>query len=92
VALDASVYHEGGRAIGSESPRLFYFAARNHLRLAGSAHSRIRPLGVPVRTLAIIALNLAHACRPGPASLTTRLGAVVKGTRDHFAGRYGFEA
>ena len=91
VALDANVYHEGGRAIGSDSPRRFYFAARNHLRLAGSAHSRIGPIGAPVRTLAIVALNLAHACRPGPGSLATRLGAVVKGTRDHFAGRYGPE-
>ena len=91
VALEVAVYHEGGRAIGSDSPRRFYFAARNHLRLAGSAHSRIGPIGAPVRTLAIIALNLAHACRPGPGSLATRLGAVVKGTRDHFAGRYGPE-
>jgi GT2 family glycosyltransferase len=89
VVLDARAYHEGARAIGSDSSSRFYFAARNHLRLAKSGRARAEPLGAPFRTLAIVALNFAHACRPAPGPLSGRLGAVVRGTRDYFAGRYG---
>jgi len=88
VALDAVVLHEGGVSMGADSPRRLYFAARNHLRLAGSTASRN---GVPAALTAasVIALNLAHACRARGSTLFARVRAVVDGTRDHFAGRYG---
>jgi GT2 family glycosyltransferase/glycosyltransferase involved in cell wall biosynthesis len=88
VAQDASVYHEGGRAIGSESPRGLYFAARNHLKLA-----RSEPVGGGVgrvlRSAVVIGLNLAHAARSGGSSLPARLRAVARGVRDDFSGTYG---
>jgi GT2 family glycosyltransferase len=80
----AVAYHEGGRSIGTDTPVRLYFAARNHLLLAsrnGSPQS--------LRTLSIIALNLAHAARTNGASLGTRLGAVVRGVRDYLNGRFG---
>jgi GT2 family glycosyltransferase len=80
----AVAYHEGGRSIGTDTPLRLYFAARNNLLLAsrnGSPQS--------LRTLSIIALNLAHAARTNGASLRTRLGAVVRGVRDYLNGRLG---
>ncbi len=86
TVLDGSAvaYHEGGRSIGSDTPLRLYFAARNHLLLA-SRHEGPRGL----RTLSIVALNVAHAVRTTGASLPARLGAVARGVRDHFAGRVG---
>ena len=86
TVLDGSAvaYHEGGRSIGPDTPLRLYFAARNHLLLA-SRHDRPRKL----RTLSILALNVAHAVRTNGASLPSRFGAVVRGVRDHVAGRLG---
>ena len=39
--------------------------------------------------VAVVALNLAHAVKARGGSLPSRLAAVARGTRDHFAGRYG---
>jgi len=79
----AVAYHEGGRSIGPAPLRL-YFAARNHLLLAGR-HDGPGTL----RTLSIVALNLAHAVRARGSSLPARFGAVVRGVRDYVAGRVG---
>jgi hypothetical protein len=88
VVPEALASHEGGRSIGATSPRRLYFATRNHLRLA----RRVAPAG-PVhsflRGVSIVILNLAHAVRTPGASLADRFRAVVRGTRDHLAGRYG---
>jgi GT2 family glycosyltransferase/glycosyltransferase involved in cell wall biosynthesis len=84
----AVAYHEGARSIGKESPQRLYFAARNHLRLA----DRVAPAAAPAaqgRRLAIVALNLAHAMRTGGGSTLERIGAVLRGTRDYAAGRFG---
>ncbi len=91
VAGGARACHEGGRSIGAASPRRLYFAARNHLRLA----ERMAGAGgaSPVlRTWSIVALNLAHAARPGGGHIGARLAAVVRGTRDHWRKRYGPDA
>jgi len=89
IAVPGAVaYHEGGRSIGAASPRRLYFAARNHLRLAG----RVAPAGAILsgcRALVIVVLNLAHAARPSDGSALHRLRAVITGTRDHLASRYG---
>jgi GT2 family glycosyltransferase/glycosyltransferase involved in cell wall biosynthesis len=79
----AVAYHEGGRSIGSATLRL-YFAARNHLLLAGR-HDGPGTL----RTLSIVALNVGHAVRARGSSLPARFGAVVRGVRDYAAGRVG---
>jgi GT2 family glycosyltransferase/glycosyltransferase involved in cell wall biosynthesis len=85
TVLDGSVvaYHEGGLSIGPDTPLRLYFAARNHLRLA-SRHD-----GSRLRTLFILALNVAHAIRARGASMPARLGAVARGVRDHFRNRFG---
>jgi GT2 family glycosyltransferase/glycosyltransferase involved in cell wall biosynthesis len=86
TVLDGSAvaYHEGGRSIGPDTPLRLYFAARNHLLLASRNEG---PRGL--RTISILALNVAHAVRTSGASLPARLGAVARGVRDHMAGRYG---
>jgi GT2 family glycosyltransferase/glycosyltransferase involved in cell wall biosynthesis len=86
LAARATAYHEGGRSMGPRAPQRLYYAARNHLRFAAQEDPRSF-----FRTSSIIALNVAHAIRAGGASLPVRLAAVVRGTRDHFAGRYGPE-
>ncbi|HYN06456.1 MAG TPA: glycosyltransferase [Vicinamibacterales bacterium] len=88
LAGDAIAYHEGARSIGVSSPRRLYYAARNHLRFAERAGNAGR-LASLWRGSSIVVLNVAHAVRAGGGSLPTRLAAVARGTRDHFAGRYG---
>ena len=80
----AVAYHECGRSIGPDAPQRLYFAARNHLLLASRNGG---PGGL--RTLSILALNVAHAVRTKGSSLTARLGAVARGVRDHLIGRLG---
>jgi GT2 family glycosyltransferase/glycosyltransferase involved in cell wall biosynthesis len=89
TAGSAVVYHEGGRSIGATSPSRLYFAARNHLLLARRTGSPSGRLAVVGRTLYVIALNLAHAVRADGGSMSARLRAVARGTRDYFAGRLG---
>jgi GT2 family glycosyltransferase len=85
VVPAAIVHHEGGRAMGAQSPRRLYYAARNHLRLAS-----LSPLGGrPLRIASVIGLNLAHAFRAPGGTMYARLSAVLRGTRDHFTGHYG---
>jgi hypothetical protein len=82
-------YHEGGHAIGAQSPRRLYFASRNHLMLAlshGDAGNRKRRIA---RVLFVASLNLAHAVKAPGGSLAARLGAAARGIRDHLRGRYG---
>jgi len=89
LAGSAAVYHEGGRSIGANVPRRLYFAARNHLLLAWRNDPAAGRLASIWRGCAIVALNLAHAVRSKGRSLPVRLGAVVRGTRDYAAGRFG---
>ena len=89
LAGQAIVYHEGGRSLGARSPKRFYYAARNHLRLARQADpsgGAFRALG---RFCAIVALNLAHAVLSPGGSLPVRVAAVARGTRDYVTGRFG---
>jgi GT2 family glycosyltransferase len=89
LARQAIVYHEGGQSLGARSPKRFYYAARNHLRLAHQADptgGTLRSLG---RSCAIVALNLAHAMLSPGGSLPVRIAAVALGTRDYVAGRFG---
>ena len=41
------------------------------------------------RALFVVALNLAHAVKAPGGSLAARLGATLRGIRDHLGGRYG---
>jgi GT2 family glycosyltransferase/glycosyltransferase involved in cell wall biosynthesis len=89
VANAAVVYHEGGRSIGAASTARLYFAARNHLRLAGST-GRPGTVASIARSLSIVALNVAHALRTGDGGTRlARLRAVARGVRDYRAGRFG---
>lgn len=89
VAGRATAYHEGGGTLRTASPTRIYFAARNHLMLASRATpttSRLRHAG---RAVIIVGLNLAHAVIADIGPLPQRLAALVRGTRDYVAGRYG---
>ncbi len=88
LAGDAIAYHEGGRSIGDGSPSRLYYAARNHLRFDLGLRFTFFVKRSP-RSFSIVALNVAHAFRARGGSLPARLAAVARGTRDHFAGKYG---
>jgi GT2 family glycosyltransferase/glycosyltransferase involved in cell wall biosynthesis len=89
LAGQAAAHHEGGRSIGTRSPRRLYFAARGHLLLAKRAGPAAAGAAAGLRTLSIVMLNLAHGVLSPGASLPVRLAAVARGTRDYFAGRFG---
>ena len=84
----ALAYHEGQRSIGAGSPSRLYFAARNQL-LAANAVAPVSGLPSLARTTAIVLLNLAYAVRAPHIPTGAALRAVVRGTLDHFRGRYG---
>jgi GT2 family glycosyltransferase len=89
LARDAIAYHEGGRSIGSSSPERLYFAARNHLLLARRTAPAASALARAYQQSAIVALNVGHAMIAGGGSMPRRLAAVMRGTRDYLAARYG---
>jgi GT2 family glycosyltransferase/glycosyltransferase involved in cell wall biosynthesis len=89
LAGSATVYHEGSRSIGADTPRRLYFAARNHLLLARRVEPSAGRLAFLGRASWIVLLNLAHAVRSKGGSLPARLGAVAQGARDYAAGRFG---
>jgi GT2 family glycosyltransferase len=80
VAPDARVYHQGSASMG-DSPERLYYAARNHLKVAGSLNGGGGLRGA-VRTASVISLNLAHAVRAGGGTIGARVGAVARGVRD----------
>jgi GT2 family glycosyltransferase len=85
----AVVYHEGSGAMGRQSPRRFYFAARNHLLLADAHGRRDAAVTRASRALFVAALNVAHAATAPGGSLGSRVGATLRGIGDHLRGRYG---
>jgi GT2 family glycosyltransferase len=89
LAGQAIVYHEGGQSLGARSPKRFYYAARNHLRLARQADPSGSAVTAFGRSCAIVALNLAHAILSPGGSLPVRVAAVARGTRDYITGRFG---
>jgi GT2 family glycosyltransferase len=88
----AAAYHEGGRSLEATSPRRLYFAARNHLLMAARTGPQAGPLAGARRAASIVLLNLAHAALWRGGSPSARLWAVVRGTRDYVAGRFGADA
>jgi len=88
VARRAAVLHEGSRTLGAASPRRLYFAARNHLRAAANRPASTTVAGL-ARGAAIVGYNLAHAVKAPGGTLAGRVGAVLRGTRDHLRRRYG---
>jgi GT2 family glycosyltransferase len=85
----AIAYHEGARTIGAQSSRRLYFAARNHLLLTHAHANGDERTRRGARALFVVALNLAHAVKAPGGSLVARLGATLRGIRDHLRGRYG---
>ncbi len=88
VARRAAVLHEGSLTLGTASPRRLYFAARNHLRAAANRPASTAVAGL-ARGAAIVGYNLAHAVKAPGGTLAGRVGAVLRGTRDHLRRRYG---
>jgi GT2 family glycosyltransferase len=91
VAQSAVVFHEGSRTLGPTSVRRFYLATRNHLRVASARPSSSQLAGL-ARGAAIVGYNVAYAIKAPGGTLGARLGAVVRGTRDHMRGRYGADS
>jgi GT2 family glycosyltransferase/glycosyltransferase involved in cell wall biosynthesis len=89
LAASVTVYHEGGRSIGPDSPRRFYFAARNHLLLASTLGAHRSAWSRAALALSISALNVAHAVRARGGTLPGRLAATARGIGDHVRRRYG---
>lgn len=88
VTSAATAWHEGSRSIGARSTERLYYVARNHLRLA----ARVAPLPAGARmarNASVVALNVAHAVTTQGGTMGSRVAAVLRGTRDHFRGRYG---
>ena len=92
LASGAVAYHEGSQAIGRQSSRRFYFAARNHLILAAEHANGDGGATRTARALFITALNVAHAIRSPGGSLGARVGATLRGIGDHVRGRHGADA
>ena len=74
--------------MGAGSTDRIYFATRNHLLMARRL-STDGGFASVVRSVSILALNLAHAALFRGGTLATRLRAVIEGARDYRAGRYG---
>lgn len=89
VASGAVAYHEGGQSIGAASVDRFYYAARNHLRLARSSGAGAGGAARFWRPGHVALLNVAHAMRSRGGSMAARLGAVARGARDYWRGKYG---
>ena len=53
------------------------------------AWRRCPPARACARGVSIVALNLAHAVTAQGGTMTSRVAAVLRGTRDHLRGRYG---
>ena len=96
----AIAYHEGGRSIGRMSPERVYYAARNHLRLAGMtdgssggpsprAKSRGDRLRAALRGGLIVGMNAGYVLWSGETPRLRGLGALARGVRHHVNGRYG---
>jgi len=81
-------YHEGGGSLGPSAPRRFYFAARNHLMLAGDHHAGGK-LARVTRPVAVLALNVAHALTSPGGSTAAKLKATARGALDYARGRVG---
>ena len=89
VVRQATAVHEGGRTIGSDSPRRLYFASRNHLLLSKKMLIGRGPLASASQASVIFCLNVAHALIAPGGSVGSRLRAVVAGARDYSKGRFG---
>jgi GT2 family glycosyltransferase len=88
-ARAAEVLHEGSASIGRESPRRIYFTTRNHLLLASRfAACQAAPYRW-AQSLAVVMLNAAHVLFTSEVPRKHGLGGLVRGVRDHAAGRYG---
>jgi GT2 family glycosyltransferase len=86
AAPRARVLHHRSTATGGrQSPASLYYATRNHLFLMQRHGSG----GSWLRSLFLVALNLAYAARPGSASLGARLGAVGRGAIAYYRGESG---
>ena len=88
----AIAYHEGGRSIGRLSPDRVYYAARNHLRLAGmtdAGASRGDKLRALLRGGLVVGLNTGYVLMSGETPRLRGLGALARGVWHHLHGRYG---
>jgi GT2 family glycosyltransferase len=83
------VLHEGSVSIGRKSLRRIYFATRNHLLLASRLSTRRSPFASGAQAVAIVTLNLAHVLVTSDVPFQNGLRGLVRGVRDHIAGRYG---
>jgi GT2 family glycosyltransferase len=85
----ATVRHYGNLSIGRASERRIYFATRNHLLLAHRCAGLQSRSARWLQTAAILGFNLAHVLFTADVPRSKGLAGLMRGARDHFAGRYG---
>jgi len=88
-AAGALAYHEGGRSIGAHAAARLYYGTRNHLLLAERWLRAGGSIGAAARAACILGFNLAYAVTGSGTAPLPALGAVLRGARDHWRGRYG---
>lgn len=79
----AVVRHEGSATIGRTSAARLYHAVRGHLRVGATLGGPVTPL----RQMAIVGWNLAHALRHWRRLEPGAVRAVAAGVLDHLRGR-----
>jgi GT2 family glycosyltransferase/glycosyltransferase involved in cell wall biosynthesis len=92
VTTEAVAYHRGGATLAAAAPARFYYAARNHLRLASGLAPRYGRAGSFARAIVVVGLNLAHAVFARGGRRSERLAATWRGVRDYVRGRFGPES
>jgi hypothetical protein len=88
VVLDARVRHAGSRTIGRGSADLFYYAARNHLRLLDE-HRPLPPVARWARRVTVLGVNLAFALRQTDGPRISAVAGVWHGVSDALRRRTG---
>jgi GT2 family glycosyltransferase len=88
VVPGARVRHAGSQTIGRASPRRFYYAARNHVRLVEKL-APMRGARHWARRAVILGLNLGHALAQDEAPRLGACRAVLDGFRDARLRRFG---
>ncbi len=89
VVPGARVHHDRpASGSGRQSDDSLYYTCRNHFLLMAT-HGRGGSARRLIRTVTILALNLAFALLASPPRIPGRLRAVVAGARDYSAGKFG---
>lgn len=86
VVSPARAYHGRAQSLPARAPERLYYAARNHLLLAASAHGGG---SAGVRQLGVMLMNVAFALKAPPSRVPARISAIAIGCLDFYRDRFG---